>query len=248
MLSADGAFGHGTYLAVREFQSNHQLPVTGEIDDNTWQALRSLPDASPDIPVKAVTFIAIEEVGSRAYFDTHCARPDYPGGASGVTIGVGYDLGYQQNFEGDWAGFLTDGQIAQLSACKGLTGVDAKAAIDQVANIVVSWRSAWGVFLKTTLPQNVELTRNIFPSPVVLPGLCLGALVSLVYNRGTKMQDSTSHAGDRREMRDIRDALAAGNVAAVPDSLRSMKRLWPEGSDLFQRREHEALLFEEGLG
>jgi peptidoglycan hydrolase-like protein with peptidoglycan-binding domain len=91
LLSADGAFGHGTYLAVREFQANHQLPVTGEIDDNTWQALRSLPDASPDIPIKAVTFIAIEEVGSRAYFETHCARPDYPGGASGVTIGVGYD-------------------------------------------------------------------------------------------------------------------------------------------------------------
>jgi hypothetical protein len=209
--------------------------------------LRALPEPSPDLPVKAVTLIAQEEVSSRSYYDSHCARPDYPGGDSGVTIGVGYDLGYQEAFATDWSGELTADQIALLGACVGLKGTPAQAAINAVASVVVPWRSAWRVFIKTVLPQNVELTRRTFPSPVALPGLCLGALVSLVYNRGARMEDSPSHPGDRQEMRDIRDALQAGRPERVPAALRAMKRLWPAGGDLAERREHEAALFEEGL-
>ena len=48
-------------------------------------------------------------------------------------------------------------------------------------------------------------------------------------------------------MRDIRDAVAAGRVADIPAALRAMKRLWPEGNGLRERREREARLFEEGL-
>lgn len=247
LLESDGDFGHGTFQAVREFQANHGLPVTGVIDDATMQALRSLPDANPDIPIKGVTFTALEEVGGRAYYDTHCARPDYPGGDSGVTIGVGYDLGYQGNFETDWAGVLLADQIGRLKACLGLKGVAARAAVDSVSDIVVPWRSAWAVFLKRSVPDHVALTRATFPSPVPPPPLCLGALVSLVYNRGPAMQDSPEHPGNRREMRQIRGAMARSDFAAVPALLRSMKRLWPAGSDLFERREHEAQLFEEGL-
>ncbi len=247
LLVIDGDFGHGTFLAVREFQANHGLPVTGIIDDATMQALRSLPDANPDIPVKAVTFTAREEVGSRAFYDTHCARPDYPGGASGVTIGVGYDLGYQSNFEADWAGVLLGDQIGRLKACLSLKGVAAREAVDSVSDIIVPWRSAWKVFLKRSMPDHVALTRATFPSPVPPPPLCLGALISLVYNRGPAMEDSPDHPGNRREMRQIRDAMARGDFAAVPALLRGMKRLWPAGSDLFERREQEAQLFEEGL-
>jgi hypothetical protein len=247
LLGVDSDFGHGTFLAVREFQANQGLPVTGILDDATMQALRSLPDANPDIPIKGVTFTALEEVGSRAYYDTHCARPDYPGGASGVTIGVGYDLGYQSNFEADWAGVLLADQIGRLKACLGLKGVTAREAIDSVSDIIVPWRSAWTVFLKRSLPDQVVLTRATFPSPAPPPPLCLGALVSLVYNRGPAMEDSPDHPGNRREMRQIRDAMARGDFAAVPALLRSMKRLWPADSDLFERREHEAQLFEEGL-
>jgi GH24 family phage-related lysozyme (muramidase) len=72
-------------------------------------------------------------------------------------------------------------------------------------------------------------------------------LVSLVYNRGTAMADSPRKPGDRKEMREIRDAVAAGRLASIPAALRAMKRLWPEGSGLRDRREREAKLFEEGL-
>jgi hypothetical protein len=48
-----------------------------------------------------------------------------------------------------------------------------------------------------------------------------GALVSLVFNRGTSME------GDRRrEMRAIQAAVANGDLQEIADQLRSMKRLW----------------------
>ena len=220
LLVIDGDFGHGTFLAVREFQANHGLPITGIIDDATMQALRSVPDANRDIPVKAVTFTAREEVGSRAYYDTHCARPDYPGGASGVTIGVGYDLGYQSNFEADWAGALLADQIGRLKVCLGLQGVAAREAVDSVSSIIVPWRSAWTVFLKRSVPDHVALTRATLPSPIPPQPLCLGALVSLVYNRGPAMEDSPDHPGNRREMRQIRDAMARRRPVGRPAGLR----------------------------
>ena len=51
----------------------------------------------------------------------------------------------------------------------------------------------------------------------------------------------------RKDMRDIRDAVAAGNLIAIPQALRAMKRLWPKDPGLRDRREREAKLFEEGL-
>lgn len=54
-------------------------------------------------------------------------------------------------------------------------------------------------------------------------------------------------SNSRKEMRDIRDAVAAGRFGDVPAALRSMKRLWPQGNGLRDRREREAKLFEEGL-
>jgi hypothetical protein len=38
-VSVDGAFGSQTKGAVQDFQTKHGLPVTGEIDTATWQAL-----------------------------------------------------------------------------------------------------------------------------------------------------------------------------------------------------------------
>jgi hypothetical protein len=61
------------------------------------------------------------------------------------------------------------------------------------------------------------------------------------------MADPPGSPGVRKEMRDIRDAVAAGRFGDVAAALRSMKRLWPEGNGLRDRREREAELFEEGL-
>lgn len=44
-ISTDGNFGAGTETAVRNFQTSAGLPVTGQIDTATWQALLKHPPA-----------------------------------------------------------------------------------------------------------------------------------------------------------------------------------------------------------
>jgi hypothetical protein len=193
-----------------------------------------------------VAFIAREEVGSRRLYDMN-SRPGWPGGASGVTIGVGYDLGYQATFEADWTGLLTASQMSALKQWVGIRGSGASAAPAALAGIAIPWSNAWTVFIGRSLPQNVSDTRNAFYRSREIPRLCLGVLVSLVYNRGTSMTDSVSNPGSRLEMREIRDAVANGRFSEIPTSLRSMKRLWPEPNGLRDRREREAKLFEIGL-
>jgi Putative peptidoglycan binding domain len=247
ILDPDGDYGGGTEAAVREFQTANGLPVTGTIDADTWQRLRGLPEPSPDIPTRAVAFIAREEVSSRHFYDTQCARPTWPGGASGVTIGVGYDLGYQGKFDADWSDLLTPAQMDALRPWLGRQGTPASAGPAQLQTISIPWHAAWTVFIRRSLPGEITLTRDTFHGPVAMRPLCLGVLVSLVYNRGTSMTDSPQFPGNRKEMRDIRDAVAAGRLSDIPAALRAMKRLWPEGNGLRDRREREAKLFEEGL-
>jgi hypothetical protein len=249
ILDSDGAFGKGTEDAVREFQAAAapSLSVTGVIDDATWQALRALPEPSPDIPVRAVAFIGREEVGGRALYDLSVCRPTWPGGASGVTIGVGYDLGQEGTFEADWSDVLPAEHIAALKPWLRVQGQSAAAGLAQLKDIVIPWRATWEVFIRRSLPDQVRTTRSVFDGWEAMPRLSLGALVSLVYNRGPRMSDSLHDPGDRTEMRAIRDAVAAGRFADIPAQLRSMQRLWPVGNGVRDRREREAQLFEAGL-
>jgi hypothetical protein len=246
ILDPDGNFGGGTQEAVRELQAVSGIPVTGIIDAVTWRRLRSLAEPSREIPTRAVAFIGREEVGSRRLYEMR-QRPTWPGGASGVTIGVGYDLGYQTTFEADWAGLLTAPQMSALKQWIGIKGQGAADGPAALANISIPWSAAWMVFLGRSLPQSVGETRNVFRRSADMPRLCLGVLVSLVYNRGASMTDSVSNPGNRKEMREIRDAIAAGRFSDIPMLLRSMKRLWPEANGLRDRREREAKLFEIGL-
>ena len=248
IIDPDGDFGTGTEAAVREFQRRTAVPVTGVIDAATWGSLRALPDPCPELPTRVVAFIAREEVGSRGFYDARCARPTWPGGASGVTIGVGYDLGYQAGFDADWGDLLTPEQLAALRPWLGRKSQLAAVAPPQLAAITIPWHAAWTAFIRRTLPQEIAATRAAFQAAEPLPPLCLGVLVSLVYNRGTAMADTADHPGSRKEMREIRDAVAAGHLKDVPPAVRAMKRLWPEGNGLRDRREREARLFEEGLG
>jgi hypothetical protein len=249
ILDADGDFGGGTEVAVREFQAAAvpSLPVTGVIDGATWQALRALPEPSSDIPVRAVAFIGREEVGGRELYDKVGCRPTWPGGASGITIGVGYDLGQEASFETDWSTVLTLGHITALRPWLQVQGERAAAGPVGLENIAIPWRAAWEVFIRRSLPDQVKTTRTAFDGWEAMPRLCFGVLVSLVYNRGSRMTDSAHAPGDRAEMRAIRDAVAAARFEDIPAQLRSMERLWPIGNGLRDRREREAKLFEVGL-
>lgn len=242
LLEADGVFGKGTEAAVRDTQSIGKLPVTGRLDEATWTWLRAQPEPSPVITTRAVVFIVKEEVGSRSYYASRAARPTYPGGQSGITIGVGYDLRFQtaEDFNADWGAVLTQTQLDALTPFVGRQGSDDAAR--GLNALTIPWQAAWTVFIQRLLPNYVARTRDAFPGFDRLTGLSRGVLVSLVYNRGAKMTGD-----DRKEMRDIRDAVETGNLTLIPDAILSMKRLWPDSEGLRQRRDREAALFREGL-
>jgi len=247
ILDPDGDFGGGTEAAVREFQEAEKLTVNGQVDAATWLRLRALPELSPDIPSRAVAFIGRKEVGSRRMYDLSNSRPTWPKGASGITIGIGYDLGYQSTFEQDWSDVLSPTQMAALRPWLGKKGGSAEAGPPVLSEISIPWHASWMVFIRRTLPEEISKTRRTFQRCDELPPMCLGMLVSLVYNRGASMEDSKNFSLNRKEMRDIRDAMAAGRFADIPAALRSMSRLWPDLPGLVERREDEATVFEQAL-
>lgn len=192
--------------------------------------------------------IQFEVGGGRKYYDRFLARPSWPGGASGVTIGVGYDLGYDKGLAKDWDGLLSADYIKRLSRCLGVTGSRAKSATSGVRDIVVPWEAAMEVFEKHTLPEYIGQTLEAFPKSEFLPDDAFGALVSLVFNRGPLVDNSDR----RKEMRMIKEILNYGNdnivdnndITEIARQVRSMARLWPDNTksdnDLNDRRHREA--------
>jgi hypothetical protein len=191
---------------------------------------------------RAVAALIGWEVGDRAEYEKTEARPTWPGDDSGVTIGIGYDLGYEPAIRDDWGPHLPADVVQRLAAVGGRIRAAAVSALAGLHDIVVPWDAAVAVFRARTLPRYVALTSATFPGAERLSGDSLGALVSLVYNRGPALDGPT-----RTEMRGIYDALAEGRAEDVPQLIRGMKRLWPHSADLCDRRDGEALLFEAGL-
>lgn len=178
---------------------------------------------------------------------------DWPGGSSGITIGIGYDLGYctVDQFESDWGPYLSPRAIDLLRTVIGLTGIKARNRADKLKGIKIRRKDAEEVFIKRMIPLYQLRTQQAFPQIDRLPQDAQGALVSLVFNRGASMIDKPNE-DRRKEMRAIRDAIANEKLSEkelleeIASQIRSMKRLWiGKGLDgLLARREDEAKLVE----
>lgn len=202
----------------------------------------------PSISARAIDLIVAFEVGGEQAYNQRYRHPIWPRGQSGVTCGIGYDIGYVTPLQlaADWHGHTFDANIALLSKACGIKGTAALLLLPPLAAIDIGFASAMAVF-HTTVQHTIGQTLRALPNAAALNGDCLGALVSLVNNRGA----SFALAGERYlEMRQIREDVAARRFALVPQRLRSMKRLWehlPDARGLLRRRELEAVLFEAGL-
>ena len=75
--------------------------------------------AAPTISAAAVQSIVTCEVTSRAVYEQKWAHPIWPGLNSGVTIGIGYDLGQNSadRIRADWSGILDNQSVDKLVAC-----------------------------------------------------------------------------------------------------------------------------------
>ncbi len=184
------------------------------------------------------------EVGGRAYYDKTYCRPCRPPDPSGITIGIGYDLGYYkpQDFAQDWQSLLSPEDYDCLKGTIGATSGAAEAMRGAVQHIVIPWEAAVSVYRKVTVPRFGTLMLGIYPGADALHPHCFSSLLSLVFNRGSKL------SGDgRAEMRNIKSHIADGRLDRIPGELRAMKRLWPDITGLRRRRDAEANLFEQGL-
>ncbi|BAI71465.1 hypothetical protein AZL_020480 [Azospirillum sp. B510] len=199
---------------------------------------------------EAVDMIVFAEVTSRRTYEARYVHPTWPGGESGVTIGIGYDLAHHDadDLALDWPTLPPAARAALGRSC-GVSGMPAKDLAAKLGAVVVPWDAAYTCFRDRTLPKFERMTADAFPGSVAVPPLCFGALVSLVYNRGASMGERGQPSWDsRREMRSIRDLIAAGKLSEVPEQFRLMKRLWPGVGGLLTRRDTEAALWERGLG
>jgi hypothetical protein len=201
--------------------------------------LISLPPA-PALSIEGRALIYEFEVGGAGRVPNG-GRPEWPGFASGVTVGIGYDCGYNSRavILSDWRK-LTGAD--RLAATAGFTGQPAKAKALQVRDIIVSWGLASEVFDATSLVKFWQLTSRTFPGFEDLRPNCQAALVSLVFNRGNSL------AGPKRvEMRAIRELVPREDYAGIARQIRAMKRIW-RGTDIeagmVRRREAEARLVE----
>ncbi|UZW62754.1 hypothetical protein [Lysobacter enzymogenes] len=198
----------------------------------------------PQVSPAAVDLIVRWEVTSESRYTRSLLWPVWPGGASGITWGIGYDGGLQteRDIRSAWSAHPA---VDRLAATAGLVGERAKVALPQYRDIATSYPLAYGVFADVSLPAYRASARSAFRSTPfdALPADAQGALVSLVYNRGASMTGSRN-----TEKRTIRDeCLPAADVRCIATQLRAMCRLWagtPNGLGLCNRRKDEARLAE----
>jgi hypothetical protein len=190
---------------------------------------------------RGIKSIIAWETGGQAEYDP---QPEWPGESSGVTIGIGWDLGMTPATDTTraWAPHLPASTLAALVGVSGRTGEAAQTVLPYVRHLTIPWAAAMAVFEDVTLPTWYLRTLRIYPQAEELPGDCTAALVSLVFNRGAAL------SGDRRrEMVAIQSLLKSGKLKEISSQFRQMTRLWPNSKGLRRRREEEAELFESGL-
>lgn len=251
LLTIDGHFGQGTQTAVVEARAVLAQPGPPSADDALIAALAAAPDPFPSITAPGATFIARTEVTGPAEYRRKNRFPTWPSAESGITIGIGYDLKAvtADQLRADWADVLSYQELARLATVCAHVG--SQDRLDSVRDISVALASAMSVFARRLLPTYIGRTRSIYPQIDALSAARQTALVSLVYNRGPLLDDPKKPKvqEDRREMRAIRDLLAANNVDGVADQLESMTRLWDPQTlpGLIQRRRNEATLWRSGF-
>lgn len=194
---------------------------------------------------RALALILEYEVGGgKSYYEKYLSKPTWPGGASGMTLGIGVDCGYYSPTElENIFDFLSKKQLDIVKGASGKTGQAGKNYTQKHKGdgIVITWDQAIEVFDKLTWPKFTRLAEKAFPGLDQLCDNAYGAIVSLVFNRGTSM------TGDSRlEMRNIRSLVTKKDYKGIAKELRKMKRLWKgKGLDgLLTRREAEASLVE----
>lgn len=246
MLLVDGDFGPGTRDAVVDGRLALNQPGPPEADDAFQNALAAVSEPFPFLGAPGLTFIGRAEIGGPRLYREKYSHPVWPTASSGITIGVGYDLQFVDagQLRDDWRTLPTTA-LDSLATVVGKPGsVDRLARVSWVA---VPLPDAMRVFVERSLPEYSSLTRSIYPQVDSISTHQRAALVSLVFNRGTRLTDNDPVREERREMRRIQSLLAAGRLDDIDEQFEEMARLWPSIPGLVERRRLEARLWRAGF-
>lgn len=174
------------------------------------------------------------EVGGRVAYDRRYSWPVCPAcdkTASGVTIGIGYDLRHNPTtkIRSDWAAHP---KLPRLVAAQGLGGQRAIAMARSMRDVITPFPYAMQVFSGPGVtPYCMAMIRAFGRDVMKLPREAQDALCSVVYNRGNSMVGPA-----RTEMRYIRDTcvqlwrVSEAAVACINRKLREMVRVWEGGA------------------
>jgi hypothetical protein len=186
------------------------------------------------------------EVSGQGAYEARWQHPIVPGAASGVTIGIGYDLGSKTltKFNQDWAELLHKDEMQALRTVLGIRGAYAKSLLPKVKFVTVPWKAAIQVFEQGTLVETINAVDHALDNCELLSPDSFGSLVSLAYNRGADFSTDNSR---RAEMHGIKMAMAKQRFAEIPGLILQMRRLWPDLRGLCDRRVWEAATFKIGL-
>jgi GH24 family phage-related lysozyme (muramidase) len=194
---------------------------------------------------KALSLILKYEVGGgKIYYEKYLSRFTWPEGASGPTIGIGIDCAYYTPLElSKIFHFLPADKLDLIKKASGKTGQNGKeyTKVLRQAGITVTWETAVEIFNNVTWKKFASLAEKTFPGLEKLSPDAYGAIVSIVFNRGTSLNGPS-----RLEMRKIRDLVPNKEYKAIAAQIRKMKRIW-EGKNmngLLERRDAEANLVE----
>lgn len=202
-----------------------------------------VPEPEPAlISPEALDLLIKFEVSSPQLYQQRYTRPICPlctTTQSGVTIGIGYDLGQQPKpvIRSDWA---EHPQVSLLPRASGVHGSRAISLTQELQSVVTPYELAYDVFADTSVVEYYRIALRAFGSEFNnLHPNARGALVSVVYNRGGNTNCNTD---SRREMCNIaRIGVPNHDYVYIAGEIRSMKRLWSD-KGLRDRRDQEAEL------
>ncbi len=231
-VEADGFYGQATKDGVTELQKQADLPQTGSTDDATWLALEKLLiKRAPQIDSSALasgtahasTAIREDFHGDIAWIhqrEGHAGKAYWPGGASGVTLDPGFDLGQQEPAQLNeyYQTILTPQQLTACHKCIGLKGHSAKAHLNTSGDLLgirLSRDAALDVFPAVVAPYWVAIVKR-FPAlgDNATPGAVQTALLSLAFNRGAY----------NRDLATLSESIAAADWHAVARKISAMQQ------------------------
>lgn len=196
--------------------------------------------ASLRITQSGIDMIVGFEVTSPEVYEKKYRNPIWPGGASGVTIGIGYDLGYYNyaQVSAHWGKYVSPEMLKAMLSVRGLKGLSAKAqAAAYKDRIDIPYNIASKVFAESTLPDFAEQTKDTWDGIEKLHPYIQDSMLSLCYNRGS---DTDPQKDRRKEMHQLKALIKVNDVSGIAKKFREMKRLWPKVKGLRDRRDKEA--------